>query len=107
MKKRLAILALSLLTALAAGGAALAAASPEELPPEPEPEAPSPAARESRGYILMERDGTLGVYMDGELLRSVEADLSPLGEADRQLLRQGIERDSIEEILALMEDFES
>ena len=98
MRKRLVIM----LTVLALAAAALAG--------EPEKKEEVPSAAEERiagGYILTEYGGGIGVYLDGELVLTAEADVDGLRTGDRELLRQGIEAASYEEVLGLIEDFNS
>ncbi len=61
-------------------------------------------------YILKEEDGRIMLllrYSDGteKVYKSYEVNLNFLPEADRELLKQGIEADSLSEILQMVEDY--
>lgn len=87
-------LALSVLAAVTA--AALCAA--------PEPEAASAPEAEPGGYVLTDAGGEIGVYRNGELILRTGVPLESLRDVDRKLVEAGIQSDSYEDILILLED---
>lgn len=69
----------------------------------PEPEAVE-APEESGGYVLTDAGGEIGVYRDGELILRTGVRLEGLRDVDRELVKAGIQSDSYEDILILLED---
>lgn len=86
-------------------------ASPAALPEEPAAEESSEAAfspqEDSPAWLLAERAGRVAVYCEGKKLFVTEIEPRTLRSADRELLRRGIEADSMEDILMLIEDLNS
>ena len=76
--------------------------SPETMPSvEVEPETVPPL------YLVAERDGIIGLFdASGELLREANVFVMTLPEADRRTLAVGIPAASIEEAMAILEQYE-
>lgn len=100
-RTRLWILLSAVLMALAGAGAGIAAASSHE-------ERERPPARDpaSLGYVLTDHEGSIGVFRDGVLIMRTDVRLDSLREVDRQLLEAGIEVDSYEALMRLLQDFD-
>lgn len=86
------------LAGMAAGAVAAAAYAAEEPPPEE-----SPA---DLGYILTDCDGVIGVYRGDELILRTDVRLETLREVDRELLRAGIQAETYEAMMRLLQDFD-
>ena len=99
-KTRLWILltAATLALAGAAGAVAAAAYAPEESAIEE-----SPA---EMGYVLTDCEGVIGVYRGGELILRTDVPLATLRRVDREMLRAGIEVETYEALMRLLQDFD-
>lgn len=76
--------------------------SPETLPP-----ADSEAEAEPTLYLVAERDGVIGLFdQGGELIRRANVFVMTLPLADRETLAVGIPAASLEEALAILEQYE-
>ena len=58
-------------------------------------------------YVLREVDGMVAVFREGKLEEQTEIPAELLRKADRQALQEGISAGSLEELLRLIEDFDS
>ena len=61
----------------------------------------------SSAYILREVEGSVAVFSGGALWRKTDISAELLRERDRQALQEGIRVESLEELLKLIEDFNS
>ncbi len=66
----------------------------------------SPEAEPAR-WLLAERAGQVAVYCGGKKLFVTDIEPAILRSSDRELLRRGIEADSMEAVLMLIEDLSS
>ncbi len=116
MKKRTktALLGTALGAALLVCGTALLAGKPaapvresvqEESPTEER--VPVKALADGEGYLLRETEDGIAVYLDGKLLRQTDIYPPLLRRIDRRALQQGIRVENEEELLKLIEDFDS
>ena len=62
----------------------------------------------SDGFLIRELDGKIGVYKkDGALLKKVDIPIKILPKKEQQAVKNGIEVDSIDELLKMMQDIGS
>ncbi|MBQ4370028.1 MAG: hypothetical protein II784_03405 [Oscillospiraceae bacterium] len=79
----------------------------------PESESPGSAAafasgqEPAAGWLLAEKAGQVAVYSGGKMLFVTDIEPRTLRASDRELLRRGIEADSMEAVLMLIEDLSS
>lgn len=67
------------------------------------------AAADSRGYIVQEYNGQIGIFWadTGELYDTLDVAVSSLPKPDAALLKQGIRAETAAQLRALVEDYES
>lgn len=110
-KHKFPILCLALAAALLSGLSALSAPAPARaLPAEQSGEAENLRAEplaETEGYILREVEGGVAIFSGGRLVGKTEITAPLLRRADRSALQAGIRVESREELLKLIEDFDS
>lgn len=100
MKKRLVIICAALALAVTGCTAAVAmAANYTETP------APAGGTPEPEGYLLTRYGDGIGVYRGEELILSVPVNVEGLRDVDRELIANGIETQSYDDVLKLLEDF--
>lgn len=60
-------------------------------------------------YLVKEHNGVVAVFFDGDTKPMIETDISISGlrQNDRELIEQGIALESYNEVLGLLEDFDS
>lgn len=73
----------------------------EELPPTP-----AVSERQGSRYLVRAYNGKIAFFTDGAVIET-DIDVSSLRAYDRQLLENGIEAYTYEEVLQLLEDFSS
>ena len=105
---RISLLCLALAAALVSGGFALARprTAAQTLPREGESLQAESLAEET-GYILREVGGAVAIFSGGEYLGKTDITPPLLRSLDRSALQKGIRVDSLEELLKLIEDFDS
>lgn len=101
-KARLWILLTAAALALAGVTAGAAAAASYEDRARPAEESPA-----ELGYILTDYEGVIGVFRGGVLILQTDVRLDTLRRADRELLMEGIEVDSYEALMRLLQDFDA
>lgn len=101
-KARLWILLAAAALALAGVTASAAAAAGYEGRPRPAEESPA-----ELGYVLTDYEGVIGVYHGDALILLTDVRLDTLRRADRELLEEGIEVDTYEALMRLLQDFDA
>ncbi len=102
MRNRMWILFLAISTALAAGAVSLAAVTAAENEQEMPP---ARAAMEPMGYTLAEYNGYIGLFEGERLILMAEVPVAGLRRTDRELITRGINADTYEQAMRLLEDF--
>lgn len=102
--KTAAVLALAALSVIS--GAAAARKTPDA-PAATPPVQPAMAQSGTHGYMLLDQDGFVTVFQDGEPISVTDIETDTLNEHDRQLLQAGIAAEDKAQLLSLLEDLSS
>lgn len=102
LKRRLTALAVAMVAAFSCGIFAAGAAKQEN-----EPEDNTYTAQDDAHYTLMDYQGTICVFQNGGMVLDAGISTEGLRGRDQELLLAGIETNSYEDVLRLLEDFSS